>query len=155
MPLVPSAIVELTLGLPPRVVVAALARMVASPEPPAPFRRRETLAGEEGEGGLRLRMIPALGSLALFEARAEVEPSGVGARVRLRIAPRQGATSFFWTLGAAIMAAGAVLLAFGHLAGAVTLTLPLLAWWGRFLAESAAIARAVGALDGRPGTHRR
>jgi hypothetical protein len=148
--LVPRETLEVRLGLPPRVVTAALGRMISSPEPPAFFRPRDTLAGHEGgEGGLRLWIIPSFGSMALFEARAEVAPdAGGGARVSLRLGPRPGATSFFWSLGGLVVAAGAVMLAFGHLAGAVTMVLPLLGWWGRFLAESIRIAQAVRRLEG-------
>lgn len=150
MRLVPRETLEVQLGLPPRVVSAALGRMIASPEPPAFFRPRDTLAGEVEASVLRLWIIPSFGSMALFEARAEVAADEAGgARVSLRVGPKPGATSFFWTLGGLVVAAGAVMLAFGHLAGAVTMALPFLAWWGRFVAESIRIAEAVRRLEGR------
>jgi hypothetical protein len=148
MRFVPRATLDVHLGLPPRVARAALVGMISAPERPVLFRARTTLAGEEDARGLRLWVIPAMGSMALFEARAEVEPEGDGSRVRLSVGPRAGSTSFFWTLGALVLAAGGVMLAFGHLAGAVTLALPLLGWWGRFVAESALLAEGVRAIEG-------
>jgi len=148
MQLVPRETLEIDLELPPRIVEAALRQMIGAPEQPAFFRAREGLAGEEGPGGLLLRIIPAAGSMALFEARAEVKGTQAGARVRLEIGPRPGATSFFWSLGSLVVSTGLLLLVFGHPAGAVTVCLPVLAWWGRFLGESARLVRGVRALGG-------
>ncbi|MFT3914815.1 MAG: hypothetical protein QM704_12070 [Anaeromyxobacteraceae bacterium] len=144
----PRETLTVELGLPPGVARAALRRMIETAEPPALFRAGDGLAGEEVGGELIVRIVPAAGSMALFEARARVEPTEAGSRVRLLVGPRPGATSFFWSLGSLVVSAGIVLLVFGHPAGAVTLCLPLLGWWGRFVGESVRLVRVVRGLAG-------